>query len=458
MRALHLVGLAALAVAAVVTPGRGAPPAAGEVNVSRLPGLQSGAAIAIDPSQDNVLLAGSNSVAEGTVRIYSSTDAGRSWQTGLAHVRPANRRASCSSDPGVAIDLRGRQYYSFVRATPCRDGAAQHVYVVTRAGPSAAWSRPIRVASLGGARFDDKPAIAVDLSRSSPHTNRVYLAWSRVSRAGVFSIRISHSDDGGRTWSPPAKVNRSGRELTYASVAVSRSGIVYVAWHDVSEFGLRIARSTDGGLHFGREGNVAAFVAVVIPHCGNGIVIPALPLACVQANPVVAVDTSRGRYAGRVYVSFAKTEFRGSQLAHVAVFDARLRWIGRGAATREAVPVAPGRPGERDQFWPQSAVDRTTGTVWVCFYDTVGDPQRKRAFYSCTISRDGGRTWAPPTRAATVASDETQPGAAGHYGYYQGLAASGGVAHPVWTDSRDLRTLGEEIYTRRLTETDFGTG
>jgi hypothetical protein len=428
MRALPLVALAALAIAAVLTPGRGAPLAGSEVNVSRLPGLQSGAAIAIDPSHENVLLAGSNSVAEGTVRIYTSTDAGRSWQTALAHARPANRRASCSSDPGVAIDLRGRQYYSFVRATPCRDGAAQHVYVVTRAGPSGAWSRPIRVASLGGARFDDKPAIAVDLSPSSPHTNRVYLAWSRVSRPGVFSIRISHSDDGGRTWSRPAKVNRSGRELTYASVAVSRSGIVYVAWHDVSEFGLRIARSTDGGVHFGPERNVAAFAAVVIPHCGNGIVIPALPLACVQANPVVAVDTSRGRYSGRVYVSFAKTEFRGSQLAHVAVFDARLRWIAR---SREAVPVAPGRPGERDQFWPQSAVDRTTGTVWACFYDTGGDPERKRAFYSCTISRDGGRTWAAPIRAATVPSDETQPGAAGHYGYYQGLAASGGVGHPI---------------------------
>jgi hypothetical protein len=455
MRALPVVALAAVVLAAVLTPGSGAPQDGGEVNVSRLPGLQSGAAIAIDPTREHVLLAGSNSVAEGAVRIYGSTDAGRTWQSTLGHARPRSRRASCSSDPGVGVDRRGRQYYSFVRAVPCRDGAVQHVYVVTRAGPSARWSRPIRVAPLGGARFDDKPALAVDVSPASPHTNRVYVAWSRVSRAGVFSIRISHSDDGGRTWSPPAKVNRSGRELTYASVAVSRRGVVYVAWHDVSEFGLRIARSTDGGKRFGPERTVAAFAAVTIPHCGNGIVIPALPLACVQANPVVTVDTSRGPYSGRVYVSFAKTEFRGSQLAHVAAFDARLRWIGRRAESREAVPVAPGRPGERDQFWPQSAVDSTTGTVWACFYDTVGDPERKRAFYSCTISRNGGRTWARPRRAATVASDETQPGAAGHYGYYQGLAASGGVAHPIWTDSRDLPTLGEEIYTTRLVEADF---
>jgi len=30
-----------------------------------------------------------------------------------------------------------------------------------------------------------------------------------------------------------------------------------------------------------------------------------------------------------------------------------------------------------------------------------------------------------------------------------------GVAHPVWTDTRDLSTLAEEIYTTRLTLADF---
>ena len=30
------------------------------------------------------------------------------------------------------------------------------------------------------------------------------------------------------------------------------------------------------------------------------------------------------------------------------------------------------------------------------------------------------------------------------------------VAHPVWTDSRDLGSLAEEIYTTTLTMSDFG--
>lgn len=446
---MRLVALAAVALAAGATAPQ-------NVNVSRLPGPQTSAAITVDPSNDRTLLAASNSIEEGTMRIYASMDKGRTWRTTTTHPPPAKRLANCSSDPGVAIDGRGRQFYSFVRAVPCRDGARQHVFVLVRGGPHAEWSRPIRVAALGRARLDDKPAIAVDTSPASPFRGRVYLAWTRIARNVVFSIVLSHSDDGGRTWSRPVNV-RAGRELTYANVAVSRKGTVYVAWDDVGEFGLWIARSTDGGRRFRDHRKVASFVAVTIPHCGAGIVIPAQPRTCVNSNPIVSVDTSRGRYSGRVYVSYARTEFRGRQAAHIAVFDQRLRRIRPDPETREGRPVAP-RSAARgaDQFWVQSAVDRASGTVWVCFYDTLGDRARKRAFYSCTISRDGGQTWKRPVRAASVASDETQQGTIGHYGYQQGLAVANGVAHPIWIDTRDLNGMREEVYTTALAEAEFG--
>ena len=444
------------AIALCAVPFAAGAAAADNVNVSRLPEIQTGATIAIDPTDPDTLLAGSNSIEEGTMRIYSSTDGGRTWATATAHPPPSRPLASCSSDPGVAIDGQGRQYYSFVRARPCEDGARQYVYVVVRSGPEAEWSQPIRVARLGTARLDDKPAIAVDNSPGSPNRGRVYAAWTRIARNVVFSIVLSHSDDGGRTWSRPVKVNRQGRVLTYATVAVGPKGAVYVAWDDVDEFGIWMARSTNGGASFRDHRKVASFVAVTIPHCGSGIVIPAQPRTCVNANPVVSVDTSNGPRAGRVYVSYARTEFRGRQAAHVALFDARLRRIAPDPDTREGRPVAPASAvRQADQFWPQSTVDATTGTVWMCFYDTLGDPQRRRAFYSCTISRDGGRTWKRQLRAATVSSNETLPGALGHYGYHQGVAASRGVAHPIWTDTRELAELREEIYTTTLSEADF---
>ena len=456
-RALPSVATAVLVLGGLLPAAEARPLSAGpDVNVSNLPGPQNEPTITVDPTNPEILLAGSNSRGEFAMRVYSSTDRGVTWATGTLYPARVRRQRSCAADPGVAIDLSGRQYYSFLRSTPCRS-EAPHLFVASRADSAASWSRPVLVAPLGKARLDDKPALAVDVTPTSGFANRVYVAWTRVSRNATLSIVLSYSDDAGRSWSPPVKVSRAGRQVSYASVAVARDGTVYVAWDDMENFSVKIARSTDGGNHFGPEQKAASFSIVTIPHCGSGIVIPAQRLTCVRPNPIVSVDRSPGPYSGRVYVSYARTEFYGNQGAFITIFDAELRRLSASVGRYEGPPVAPASNGERtDQFWPQSAVDAATGAVWVCFYDTRGDPNRRRVFYSCTVSRDGGGTWAESQPAASVASDERQPGAdVREFGDYQGLTAAGGLAHPIWTDSRDLATLAEEIYTTRLAEADF---
>ena len=426
-----------------------------ERNISNLPGPQTNATIAVDPRDDRILLAGSNSLLEGAERVYSSTDGGLTWGTETLTPPVADMLLSCPSDPGVAIDRSGRQYFSFDRSAPCTSDAVSRVFVVTRAGPAAAWSAPILVAPLGRSRLDDKPAIAVDTSPVSPHRNRVYVAWSRLSRRVVYSIMISHSDDQGLTWSRPAKVNRAGDELNYASIAVARNGTLYVGWTDSSRYSVQIARSTDGGAHFSPEVKAAAFIVIAIPHCGIGIVVRAEPRSCIQANPTVTVDTSGGRFSGRVYVSYTGTDYNGDKGTALTTFDSNLKPIAGLPLLGHHRIVARSLSGRAsDQFWPQSAVDQSNGAVWLCFYDTAGDPANTKVHYSCSVSRNGGTSWARPVKAATAPSDESQPGGR-EYGYYQGLAVANGVAHPIWTDARDVQTLGEEIYTTRLTRADF---
>jgi hypothetical protein len=63
-------------------------------------------------------------------------------------------------------------------------------------------------------------------------------------------------------------------------------------------------------------------------------------------------------------------------------------------------------------------------------------------------------------RAATVPSKEAARAGLSlfsdfQFGDYQGLAVANGVAHPIWTDTRDLGTLDEEIYTTALSEADL---
>jgi hypothetical protein len=458
------VRLQALAVAAVVVgavvglqvSNAGSSERA-EVDIAGLRGPQTNATITIDPGNDRVLLAGSNSLLEGVERVYSSVDAGRTWLT--ATLTPPVRRlgAACSSDPGVAIDRGGRQFFSFDRSTPCTSDAPSRVYVASRPGPSAPWSRPVLVAPLGSARIDDKPAIAVDDSSASPHADRVYVAWARVSRLVRYSIVLSHSDDHGRTWSAPVKVNHGGDELNYATIGISRDGTVYVAWTDSSHYAILVARSADGGEHFEPEHAAAGFSLIPIPHCGIGLVLRADPRSCIQADPTVLVDASDGPYSGRVYVSYTATGYTGVGGPALTTFDPRLRPLAGYPFRGQHRIVGEPSPRYATQFWVQGAIDQTDGSLWLCFYDTAGDPTQTRAFYSCSLSRDGGRSFAGPVRAASVSSNESLPGAR-QFGYYQGVAAANGVAHPIWTDTRRLAALAEDIYTARLSSIDFARG
>ena len=111
---------------------------------------------------------------------------------------------------------------------------------------------------------------------------------------------------------------------------------------------------------------------------------------------------------------------------------------------------------------PASAVDRSTGKLWVCFYDSAGDRRRERVFYSCTASADGGKTWPRPVRVASSPSKEAAREAFSilfefEFGDFQGLAVANGIAHPMWTDTRDADILGEEIYTTVLTDAELQT-
>jgi hypothetical protein len=447
---MRLVWIGAAAVALGGISG----PVEAQVDVSNLPGPQTNATIAVDPRNPDVLLAGSNSVLEGTQRVYGSADGGLTWQSAIT-VRPAeDAQSGCPSDPGVAIDLTGRQYFSYDRATPCNAQGSSRIYVLTRAGAEAAWSKPILVARLGSARFDDKPAIAADDSPVSPHRNRVYVVWSRIARNTSSSVVISHSDDGGSTWSAPVAVSaKTETDVIYASAAVARNGTLYVAWTDDSNYSVRVVRSTDGGRHFGPQHVAAAFATIPIPHCGIGIVVAAEPRSCIQADPTVLVDASGGRFSGRVYVTYTGTNFTGDEGASLSTFDSRLRPVAGYPVTSFHRLVAPTPVAQRSaEFWVQGAVDRSDGALWMCFYDTTGDPTAKKARYTCTVSRNGGRTWSQRVHAASVFSDETQKGAVYEYGFYQGVAAANGVAHPIWTDTRKLATLNEEIYTARLSE------
>jgi hypothetical protein len=426
----------------------------GQVDVSRAPGPQNEAAIAVDPSNPNVLIASSNS-AGSPQAVYTSVDGGGSWS---AQAVPADRPdGRCVGDPAVTIDMRGREYFAFLRDVPCGGRApATGLFVATRDGPRGAWHVPAE--SLAGplqeGESNDKPAIAADTSASSPFRDRVYVAWARAVGSDSHAIVLSHSDDGGTTWSAPARADASAVDSGYPSVATGPGGEVYVAWHPFEEDRIVLAASFDGGEHFGAARTVD--VKRMRSSCPASWPIPAQARRCVRPNPIVSVDSSPGPYRGRVYVTYGNKAADGSQDVYLAAFDRTLSpLLGAPAGRRLPLGTRSRRLRYRaDRFWAASAVDQQSGVVWACFYDTAGDRARTRAWFSCTRSRDGGSRWSPIARVASDASDETAPWASPlQYGDYEGLGVGHGIAHPAWTDTRrGGSALREEIFTTRVRE------
>lgn len=468
MAGRYLAGaaLAAAAATAAISVAAAAPGA--DVDVSRALGVQAETAVAADPSNPNVLLAASNSlrpVNGGLQLTYTSTDGGVTWTDSPAPTPsrlPTNRRRCALGDPVPAIGPDGAEYLSFL-TVDCRDlrggsirldDVAIAVDVASRLGPSGPW-HVAAVAPSKGPAFDDKPSIGVAPS------GRVYEVWTRSSAPeddiGGLRMRIvvSHSDDHGATWSAPVAVSSPKRGASFGQVAADAAGNVYVAWFDISG---RILVAKGDGTRFGAARVVdAAAGKPLAGGCGDVITrgLPAQPKRCVTPTPTLALDDRPG-IPERVYVTYAVPGPDGvhEQVA-LAAFDAQLNpLLGTPAGAVDV--VAPSAGSRLDRFFPASAVG-PDGSVWVCFYDTGPDTTRRSATYSCTASTDGGVTWTTPLAVASVPSNETQKKSSPfEFGDYEGLAVgSDGVAHPIWTDSRDLATRGEEIYTSRLTLADL---
>ena len=86
-----------------------------------------------------------------------------------------------------------------------------------------------------------------------------------------------------------------------------------------------------------------------------------------------------------------------------------------------------------------------------------GRLRAQQAWYSCTSSVDG-HAWTKPVRAAEQSVDPNILWADAivfgfgdnvGYGGYTGVAASGGVVHPLWIDSHDEGNQ-EEVFGSRI--------
>ena len=137
------------------------------------------------------------------------------------------------------------------------------------ANDASAWSDPAIVTSRrqSATTFSDKEALTVDNAASSPRLGTAYVCYTLFKSqqdTGPEQIAVSHSIDGGDTWSRPTTLSaafdnpqHTGRQG--CSIRTDSKGTVYAVWEDShkKQAIFRMARSTDGGTSFEKPRTIA---------------------------------------------------------------------------------------------------------------------------------------------------------------------------------------------------------
>jgi hypothetical protein len=435
--------------------------------------------VAIDPSDTDVVVAGSNDYCRQTVGgdvwagYHRSTDGGLTWRHSLVpgypgdesaagQASPLSGQCAAAGDPTQAFDADGRLFYAFIcfnRTKPVNGS----VYVASYLDHGASYERTVLVKKgtpsglfLTGL-FQDKINLTVDQT-SGPGAGNVYVAWSQYDGfAPTNAVLFSRSTDHGLTFSRPVRVTPVEHgTASFADLAVGPDGAVYLTFLTYPSaarptWDIWLSKSTDQGMSFGPARHVDTITAFDSDQfsqngfvdCGDG------PFACPTgftfsrffSSSAVAAD-ERG-----VHVVYTAETPSGQAKIFVRNSPDGIDWP-TPAATIDAVPVG-------HQWFPD--IGAAAGALTVVFNDSRADPAYSPdrppgntadgvnsgdvVHAVVAQSSDGGQSWTE-TQVSSHGSNygwETHGSRrVGFWGDYNYVSAVPGAVHVAWTDSRDL--------------------
>jgi subtilisin-like proprotein convertase family protein len=198
-----------------------------------------------------------------------------------------------------------------------------------------------------------------------------------------------------------------------------------------------------------------------------GFTPPVSPAHGISPDPVIAMDNTLGSFSpfqGNLYIAYTDAvpdRVTGQIIDDTNVLlsvssDGGVTWSSPIRVNNDT-PFDGFSEGNRPQFEPAIAVDQSTGTLVITFYDTRQDASHTRVATYVATSIDGGKTFGPETYANPSqmafdeitrqnvalgpASDNESAGSANpapdDFGTQQGLAVVGGKIHVVWPGNQN---------------------
>ncbi len=372
-------------------------------------------AVAINPVNSNLVIAGTNGPGSGQ-KMWRSSDGGVTW-TG-----PISLAGTCC-DPAVGWSPDGTVGYMMALSTVVGSGTNVFFYRSTDNG--ASWTK---TGTLSNANQSDKEYFTVDMHSTSPNRGNIYMAWHDNNVQ-----RYARSTDGGLTFSTPISLDSASRGIG-SDLTTDTAGNVYFFFPTVSGGSnakqIRVLKSTNAGVSFN------AAVTVSATNADFDFPIPAMETR--RAFTYVSADSDRsgGAFNNSLYVAWTDTNTTEDNTVaannHAVIRVARSR--DGGATWAVSTPHSTADVNTVDRFNQWLAVDRT-GRVFVVYYDTRNSSGRTGTDIYYSMSTDGGVTWGTATRLTTATSRNITDSF--EWGDYNGMDMVMNDIMAIYTDNRD---------------------
>ncbi|HVA46390.1 MAG TPA: FG-GAP-like repeat-containing protein [Pirellulales bacterium] len=456
------------------------------VDVSQMGGNQSETTIAVDPNNSERLFLASNHDAPPTatnpgIGIFAaySTDGGKTWS-------PTDPRdhligdgddplIRSGGDPKAVFDQFGNLFLVYINAR------VNAVVLVVSSDGGKTFSPLATFPDAGGV---DQPSVAVGPGiggvggsvwvtfESNTPTDHINVTGAAVSgpvsgAGGIGSIGAFLP-----VATAPGPAGSAGPVLgNFGGIDVGPNGQVLVSYMDAasgpgpSEVFVNLdpsglaggfnpaivvpAPSTPAGSH-----TTATNVGADLPiNAQDDSVVAGVRLG-IDALPRLAWDRSpKSAHQGRVYLVYTDSPAVGSQNTNIV-----LRYSDDNGTTWSNPVKVNDDGGGASHFWPSVAVDPSTGSVGVSWYDTRNDPgvapggdtdgelPNDDAQLFGAVSGDGGNTFSANVQISIGSSDDDNvlqnPANSRDidFGDYEGAAFANGFFYPAWADNS--RALG----------------
>jgi hypothetical protein len=383
IRFAALVLLAGSALAQKMPPA----PKAHLADITAKPGFFNEPAIAVNPRNPQQLVV----AWQINASIAYSEDGGQTWK--IAE-NTAPRDYKVSGDVSVAYDAAGHALLCYIAFDKlgttnywARGATRNGIFVRRSLDGGKIWEADAATVighdSSPNIPFEDKPWIVTDTA--GPHAGNVYIGWTQFTLAAS-DLLFSRSTDGGKTFSPPIKLNSApglprddNGALEGFHGTVGPDGTLYVIWDDRD--GIAMAVSHDGGATFSKDRRIV--------HAGPGY-FGITGVARSNGFPQIGIDprvseSSVGNAGGNLYVAWSDYSNGDVDVFMCSSADHGQTWSAPVRVNDD--PLHNGN----DQFFEWMAVDPQTGAVNLVFYDRRQD--NKQTTVTLARSSDGGKTF-----------------------------------------------------------------